>query len=190
MPLTFLTGGARSGKSTLAVELAERSGRPVTFIATAPRQPPDSPDHDADMAGRIARHRAERPDGWVTIEAPIDLDAAIVSAAGTFTVIDCLTLWVSNLMGDGCADDEIVDRAETASQRSAATDDPVVVVTNEVGLGVHPETALGRRYRDVLGAVNQRWAARAERSFLLVAGRALRLDAPSIVFDETGPTPR
>ena len=71
MPLTFLTGGARSGKSNFAVELAERSGLPVTFIATAPLAPPDAPDHDADMAERIARHRAERPDGWTTIEAPL-----------------------------------------------------------------------------------------------------------------------
>jgi len=186
MPLTFLTGGARSGKSTLAVELAERSRLPVTFIATAPLPPPESPDHDADMADRIARHKAERPDSWVTIEASIDLDDAIVAAAGTFTVIDCLTLWVSNLMWDGCTDDGIVERAESAAQRCAATTDRVVVVTNEVGLGVHPDTALGRRYRDVLGAVNQRWAARAEHSFLLVAGRALRLEATSIVLDETG----
>ena len=190
MPLTFLTGGARSGKSTLAVELAERSGLPVTFIATAPLPPPDSPDHDADMAGRIERHRAERPDSWTTIEAPIDLDRAIDAAAGTFTIVDCLTLWVSNLMWNDCTDDEIVDRTEAAAQRCAATPDAVVVVTNEVGLGVHPDTDLGRRYRDVLGSVNQRWAARAERSFLLVAGRALRLEAPSIVLDETGTTPR
>ena len=83
MPLTFLTGGARSGKSTVAVELAERSRLPVTFIATAPLAPPDSPDHDADMAERIARHQAERPAGWVTVEAPIDLDGAIGAAAGT-----------------------------------------------------------------------------------------------------------
>ena len=190
MPLTFLTGGARSGKSTLAVDLAERSGFPVTFIATAPLPPLDSPDHDAEMAERIARHRAERPDSWVTIEAPIDLDEALGAAAGTFTVIDCLTLWVSNLMWNGCTDDGIVDRADATAQRCAMTIDPVVVVTNEVGLGVHPDTALGRRYRDVLGSVNQRWAARAEHSFLLVAGRALRLDAPSIVLDETRRPPR
>jgi adenosylcobinamide kinase / adenosylcobinamide-phosphate guanylyltransferase len=190
MPLTFLTGGARSGKSTLAVELAQRSGLPVSFIATAPVPPPDAPDHDADMAARIARHRSERPDSWVTIEEPMDLDAAITAADGSFIVIDCLTLWVSNLMWNGCTDDEIVERAEAAAQHCAATNDSVVVVTNEVGLGVHPDSALGRRYRDVLGSVNQRWAACAERSFLLVAGRALRLDAPSIVFDETGTTPR
>ncbi len=190
MPLTFLTGGARSGKSNFAVELAERSGLPVTFIATAPLAPPDAPEHDADMAERIARHRAERPDGWTTIEAPIDLDAAIGAASGTFTVIDCLTLWVSNLMWEGCTDGEIIDRAEVAAQRGSASSDTVVVVTNEVGLGVHPDTALGRRYRDVLGSVNQRWAARAERSLLLVAGRALRLDEPSSVLHETGTTPR
>ena len=126
----------------------------------------------------------------MTIEAPIDLDEAIGAAAGTFTVIDCLTLWVSNLMWNGCTDDGIVERAEATAQRCAMTTDPVVVVTNEVGLGVHPDTALGRRYRDVLGSVNQRWAARAEHSFLLVAGRALRLDAASIVLDETRTPPR
>ncbi len=93
-------------------------------------------------------------------------------------------------MWNGCTDDGIVERAEAAAQRCAKTTDPVVVVTNEVGLGVHPDTALGRRYRDVLGSVNQRWAARAEHSFLLVAGRALRLDAASIVLDEIRRPPR
>ena len=190
MPLTFLTGGARSGKSTLAVELAERSGRPVTFVATAPLPPADSPDHDADMAARIARHRAERPAGWTTVDAPVELSEAIRAATGTFTIVDCLTLWVSNLMWAGVADDDIVELAQMAARQCADATDPIVAVTNEVGLGVHPDTALGRRYRDVLGTVNQRWAASAERSYLLVAGRALRLDDPSTILDPTGAMPR
>ncbi len=190
MPLTFLTGGARSGKSTLAVELAQRSARPVTFVATAPVSPPDSPEHDADMTERIARHVDERPRHWTTIEAQVDLAGAVDAAAGTFTIIDCLTLWVSNLMWAGIDDSAIIERAEATAQRCAEAADPIVVVTNEVGLGVHPDTALGRRYRDVLGSVNQRWATRAQHAYLLVAGRALRLPDASSIPDETGTTPR
>ncbi|MGI9644492.1 MAG: bifunctional adenosylcobinamide kinase/adenosylcobinamide-phosphate guanylyltransferase [Ilumatobacteraceae bacterium] len=174
MALTMLFGGARSGKSALAVELGRRHDGAVTFIATAPVV-------DHDMSTRIARHRAERPAEWETVEAPVELANAIAGATHSMIVIDCLTMWISNLMLDvgESPDDEAIERtAAEVADRAAAVSAPVVAISNEVGLGVHPETALGRRYRDVLGRVNQTWAAAAERNLLLVAGRAIPLVDP------------
>jgi adenosylcobinamide kinase / adenosylcobinamide-phosphate guanylyltransferase len=179
--LTFLIGGARSGKSTLALQLAERSGLGVTFIATAPRPGADPEFPDPEMAERIERHRLERsdrPGDWSTIEESLDVADALRLAAGTFTIVDCLTLWVSNLMWAGRTDDEIHGLAAAAAKVASTRENPVVAVSNEVGMGVHPDTPLGRRYRDVLGRVNQTWAASADDALLLVAGRALRLDDP------------
>lgn len=168
----LLIGGARSGKSRLAVELASASGRSVVYIATA--EP-----GDADMADRIDRHRAERPPEWATIEEPIDL-AGVVGRVESeaFVVVDCLTLWVANLVFADRSDDQILAAAAAVATALAARRAPSVVVTNEVGLGVHPDTDLGRRYRDLLGGVNRAVAADAWCSLLMVAGRALRLDDP------------
>jgi adenosyl cobinamide kinase/adenosyl cobinamide phosphate guanylyltransferase len=125
------------------------------------------------MRSRIARHRDDRPD-WPTIEAPLDLGAAIAAApAAALLIIDCITVWVSNELHHGGA----LDATSVASALSGRSG-PSVVITNEVGLGVHPETELGRRYRDDLGLVNQAIAAVATTTLLLVAGRALRLDDP------------
>jgi adenosylcobinamide kinase/adenosylcobinamide-phosphate guanylyltransferase len=175
MPLTFLLGGARSGKSTLAVQMGEHHGGPVHFIATAQA-------FDDDLRERIARHRAERPVGWSTAEVPLDLAAAVAdSPAGAFVIVDCLTVWLGNLFVH--TDD--TGRAAASAAFVAALRDravhgtaPTVVVSNEVGMGVHPETTMGRDYRDELGRLNQAVAAAADRSLLLVAGRALRLDNP------------
>lgn len=167
--LTLLLGGARSGKSSLAVELGRRHGAPVTFIATL--EP-----FDKDLTARVARHRAERPP-WPTIEAPLDLEGALRAAHG-LAIVDCLTLWVNNVLHRGDPDDRIAALASAAAEVAADRGPPTVAVSNEVGLGVHPETELGRRYRDVLGRVNQAWAQRAERTLLLVAGRAMRLEDP------------
>jgi adenosylcobinamide kinase / adenosylcobinamide-phosphate guanylyltransferase len=170
-PLTLLLGGARSGKSALAVELGCRHTGAVTFIATSP------PDDDDDLAVRIARHRDERP-AWPTIEEPVDLSGALAVAGDDMAIVDCLTLWVNNLVQRG-DDDESVERlAADVACLAAARRAPTVVVSNEVGLGVHPATGLGRRYRDVLGRVNQRWAAVADRALLVVAGRAVPLADP------------
>ncbi|MGH9117829.1 MAG: bifunctional adenosylcobinamide kinase/adenosylcobinamide-phosphate guanylyltransferase [Acidimicrobiales bacterium] len=169
--LTFLVGGARSGKSRLALRLAIASGRPVAVIATG------APGDD-EMAERIRRHRAERPPSWTTIEEPRDLEAALAKVgADTTVIVDCLTLWVANLLGQDLTDDEIETRASAAAGLAAGHAGGAVVVSNEVGMGVVPANALARRYADLLGRVNATWAGTADRAFLVVAGRALRLDA-------------
>ena len=172
--LTFLVGGARSGKSTLAVQMGEHHGGPVHFLATAEA-------FDDDLRDRIARHRAERPDGWTTEEVPVELaDAVLAVPADSFLIVDCLTVWLANLFThvDDAARRRQYGHDLVAALRTRGHGAPTVVVSNEVGMGVHPETTLGRDYRDELGRLNQSVAALADRSLLLVAGRALRLDNP------------
>jgi len=174
MTLTLLIGGARSGKSSLAVDIGRRhhaAGLAVSYVATAPCL-------DEDMQTRIVRHRAERPDSWQTIEEEVDLAAALDAAGDGLVIVDCLTLWTSNMMWREMTDDDITGRAVDVAAQAAARPDPTVVITNEVGLGVHPETDVGRRYRDILGRVNQAWAAAADPALLLVAGRAVCLVDP------------
>jgi len=180
MALTVLLGGVRSGKSRLAVELARRSGAPVSFVATAePR--------DAEMAERIRRHVDARPRAWRTIEEPLELLDALTSVPDdTCVVIDCLTLWVSNAIGRGSEDREIELRAREAAELAASRRGLTVVVSNEVGWGIVPANALARRYADVLGRVNGTWVRAAARSFLVVAGEVVQLAA---VDDVLGPTP-
>jgi len=168
MGLTFLLGGARSGKSSLAVELARASGAPVVFIATGEAR-------DEEMAERIALHRAERPAGWTTVEEPRALAAAIAAAPDdACAVVDCLSLWVANILDVGAAAVEAA--AEEAVLVAAQRRGPTIAVSNEVGLGIVPGTPLGRLYRDVIGRVNAIWAGAADESFLVVAGRRLRLE--------------
>lgn len=164
----LLLGGARSGKSRYAVELARVIGGSGAVVATARAL-------DGDMAARIARHRAERPAGWATIEEPYDVPAACRRAARSHDVVlvDCITVWVSNLMERG-DDDALVlaavdDLAKLLRERLVS----VILVSNEVGQGVHPPTELGRRFRDLLGLVNQRLAAAADRVTLMVAALPL-----------------
>lgn len=167
--LTLLLGGARSGKSTLAVQMAERQPLPVWFLATAEA-------FDDDMAMRIRRHREERPAHWTTVECPVALPEAVDAAPpDSFVVVDCLTVWMANLMVHE-ADRAAATAALLASlaRRTA----PTVVVSNEVGMGIVPEHPMGREYRDDLGRLNQQVAALALTTLLLVAGRATRLDDP------------
>lgn len=169
--MTLLLGGARSGKSALAVEMGRRHAGPVTFLAT-------SEPIDGDLAARIARHRRDRPD-WPTVEEPVELAAALAGVDdAALVIVDCLTVWVSNVMHRGDTDADVEARSAEAARLAMSRDAPTVVVSNEVGLGVHPETALGLRYRDLLGRVNQQWAAVADQSLFLVAGRALTLADP------------
>ena len=170
----LVLGGARSGKSRHALEQARLAGTSVAFLATARAL-------DGDMATRIGRHRAERPARWTTIEEPYEVPAASRRAARShdLVVVDCVTVWVSNLMERG-DDDALVlaavdDLAKLLRERLVS----VILVSNEVGEGVHPPTELGRRFRDLLGLANQRLAAAADRVTLMVAGLPLTAkDAP------------
>jgi adenosylcobinamide kinase/adenosylcobinamide-phosphate guanylyltransferase len=165
--LIFLTGGARSGKSRLAVKMAGLSEKPVRYVATALPS-------DGEMERRIAEHRQSRPDDWTVVEAPIEL-AAAVSGAGAeeFLVVDCVTLWISNLMV-GHDDDEISARVESVVEGLAGRED-AVVVSNEVGSGLVPMDPVGRRFRDLQGAANHTFAAAADRTYLVVAGKTMEL---------------
>jgi adenosyl cobinamide kinase/adenosyl cobinamide phosphate guanylyltransferase len=168
MALTFLTGGARSGKSSIAVELASRQSADVVFLATGHAC-------DGEMAQRIARHRAERPAAWRTVEEPLALEAAIRRIEpDACLLVDCLSLWAANAL-QAYGPQQVERDAASASVAAAGRAGPTIAVTNEVGMGVVPATPLGRSYRDVLGRVNAVWAAAAQRAYLVVAGRAVPL---------------
>lgn len=168
--LTLLLGGARSGKSTLAEELARRSADTVTFVATCPRIAGDD-----ELDDRIDRHRADRPAHWTTVEEEVDLAAAIDGAPDGFLVVDCLTLWVSNLVYHSWSKEAIEAASREALAAVGRRRGGTVVVSNEVGLGIVPADAATRAYRDLLGTVNRRWVEAADRALFLVAGRALPL---------------
>jgi adenosylcobinamide kinase/adenosylcobinamide-phosphate guanylyltransferase len=165
--LTFVLGGARSGKSRYAESLVAALAPPLVYVATAQ-------GGDDEMAERIAVHRARRGPGWRTIEAPRDLRGALSACGSAPALLDCLTLWLSNLMlGEADIEAEITG-LEAALAAAAA---PVVVVANEVGSGIVPEFPLGRKFRDLQGTLNQRIAARADRVVLMVAGLPLVIKA-------------
>jgi adenosyl cobinamide kinase/adenosyl cobinamide phosphate guanylyltransferase len=169
MSLTFVTGGARSGKSAHALRLALAADAPVAMIATAEAR-------DAEMRERIAAHRRERPASWRTVEEPLDLAGALRSLeTGEYAVIDCLSLWVSNLLEreSGVA---VEGLASEAAALAAAHDGGCVAVSSEVGMGIVPDNALARSYRDVLGRVNAIWAEAADDALLAISGRVLRLE--------------
>ena len=176
MSLVLLTGGARSGKSRLATQLGARRSGPVVVIATGEAL-------DEEMAERIQRHRAERPPEWTTVEEPLELERAITGAPDdAFVIVDCLSLWVANLMGREVPGDEIIARAAEAASLAARRPAGTVVVTNEVGSAIVPDNVLARRYRDLLGVVNAAWGSAAARVGLVVAGRLLPLSSPEEVW--------
>jgi adenosylcobinamide kinase / adenosylcobinamide-phosphate guanylyltransferase len=177
MRLVFLLGGARSGKSALALRLAQAQSAPVVWLATAEAG-------DAEMAARIRRHRDERPTQWQTIEEPVRLHKALAGLDGDVClVIDCLSLWTANALerlGAGDVEAEAAAAAELAASRPGLT----IAVSNEVGLGLVPANELGRTYRDLLGRTNAIWARAARRSYLLVAGLPLPLERADSVIEE------
>jgi adenosylcobinamide kinase/adenosylcobinamide-phosphate guanylyltransferase len=168
----LVLGGVRAGKSAYAVARAGTVGERVAFVATAEAA-------DAEMAARIARHRVGRPGHWTTVETLVGLSEALSSLDGKVdvVVVDCLNLWVANLFGrtPGLTEDRLEAEAARLAAVVARAPWPLILVSNEVGLGVHPETALGRRFRDALGLVNQRVAAAADEVVLLIAGCPLWL---------------
>jgi adenosylcobinamide kinase / adenosylcobinamide-phosphate guanylyltransferase len=162
--IVLVTGGVRSGKSRYAQELAMR-GQRVAFLATAEAR-------DEDMRQRIAHHREERPGSWTTLETPVDLEQAVTDYGRKFDtlLIDCLTLWVSNLMERERDHERILARADRLAQVLRDVPCSAILVSNEVGSGIVPESELGRSYRDLLGFTNQRVAAAADEVILMVAG--------------------
>jgi adenosylcobinamide kinase/adenosylcobinamide-phosphate guanylyltransferase len=163
--LTLVLGGARSGKSRYAESLIAVLPPPWAYVATA-----EAGDHE--MAVRIRAHRARRGPSWRAIEAPRDLTAAFAACERMPVLVDCLTLWLSNLM---LADADVNAEVGRLEEALAATVAPVVLVANEVGSGIVPDHALGRKFRDLQGLLNQRIAARADRVVLMVAGLPLAL---------------
>jgi adenosylcobinamide kinase/adenosylcobinamide-phosphate guanylyltransferase len=163
----LILGGVRSGKSREALRLAAAMprGSRGAFLATAQAL-------DGDMEVRIARHRAERPAGWATLEEPYDVVAACESLAGSVDVVvlDCVTLWVANLLLRGDKEKSILAAVDALAHFLAERRFSLIIVSNEVGAGVHPPTEVGLQFRDALGGVNQRIAAAADRVSYMVAG--------------------
>jgi adenosylcobinamide kinase / adenosylcobinamide-phosphate guanylyltransferase len=197
---TLILGGARSGKSVWAEHLASQSGRPVLFVATATAG-------DAEMAERITRHRAQRPPDWRTLEEPVRLLNSIRASAqpGDVVLVDCLTLWVSNIIVETIGPEQeadslpgetwraietsIVDEAHALAPAARDRGLTLMLISNEVGLGVVPATSLGRRYRDILGRVNQAVASVADSVVLMVAGLPVDVRKLTATLPPPGPDP-
>jgi adenosylcobinamide kinase/adenosylcobinamide-phosphate guanylyltransferase len=182
--IIFITGGARSGKSTLAEKLADSDGGPVAYIATAGVL-------DTEMAERVKQHRARRPAAWLTIEETLSLSRALekVPEAVSVVIVDCLTLWLTNRLlqeweaeaggGTGAEagklEKTILSELDAFLQLLQARPFQAVIVSNEVGCGIVPESELARAFRDLAGRANQLAAARADTVYLTVAGLPLLL---------------
>jgi len=195
--ITLVLGGARSGKSRWAEQLARRGRGQVVYVATA--QPGDD-----EMAERIANHRASRPADWLTLEVPVNLPAAIREQAtpGSIVLVDCVTLWVSNAVLARTAPYATADEVPPAEWRAIesallaeagdlieharANSLRLILVSNEVGLGLVPVYLLGRAYRDILGRVNSALAERADSVIMMIAGLPIDLRRFQAEFSEAG----
>ncbi|MCF8034381.1 MAG: bifunctional adenosylcobinamide kinase/adenosylcobinamide-phosphate guanylyltransferase [Desulfarculaceae bacterium] len=167
----LILGGAKSGKSSLAQRLAEHWGGRLVYLATAQAG-------DAEMHERIARHQAQRGAAWTTLEEPLALEEALKQADGPDAVllVDCLTLWLSNLvLGANLGDEQVAARGEALATLLPSLEARVILVANEVGLGIVPENALARRWRDLAGGLNQRLASACGSVVLVTAGLPLAL---------------
>ena len=167
--LCFILGGARSGKSRLALTLAGRA-LPKAFVATG--EPGDE-----EMAARIRKHRQDRDLSWETREIPIDVSGWLKSKGGLYktVVIDCLTLWLSNLLGSGLQEPQVLSSIDELMRSARMVPGTVVFVSNEVGMGIVPGDAMTRQFRDLAGAMNQRVAAAADAVYLSVSGLPMQL---------------
>ena len=169
--VTLVTGGARSGKSRFAEKLAEGFAPLRGYLATGQAG-------DAEMAQRIARHRGRRGTEWETVEEPLELARAVARVDGVYTVllVDCITLWLSNLLFQlpgGAA--EALGRVEQFTESFRSLETPLIMVTNEVGMGIVPDHPLARSFRDLAGEANELLAARADQVFVTISGLPLRL---------------
>jgi adenosylcobinamide kinase/adenosylcobinamide-phosphate guanylyltransferase len=175
--VTFVLGGARSGKSTFAQQLAQKSGNAILYLATARV-------NDEEMARRVAAHQASRPSEWDTLEASRDLCDALMATTKRYEVIllDCVTLLLGGAfhsLDENAGEETFIRESEKILadllQAIDSRPEPWIIVSNEVGMGIVPDTLMGRVFRDVQGRANQRLAARADEVYLLVAGIPLRL---------------
>jgi adenosylcobinamide kinase/adenosylcobinamide-phosphate guanylyltransferase len=172
--IILLLGGARSGKSTYAQELAEQHGGNVLFVATAEAL-------DDEMRSRIEAHKKARPQEWLTLEAPYNIGASLETQPGEFDIvlIDCITLLVSNLLGSGtdvpAIEKRVQDEITQIVDRAHVMDKTFIIVSNEVGTGLVPANELGRLYRDLLGKANQLLAQNADEVYLMIAGIPMKV---------------
>jgi adenosylcobinamide kinase/adenosylcobinamide-phosphate guanylyltransferase len=181
--IVLVGGGARSGKSTFALVRARALGTRRLFVATARR-------YDADMSRRIDRHVAERGAEFTTVEEPLALPEVILAATGhDVAVVDCLTLWLSNLLLDGAAPETVERRVDDLAAALTRAPCHVVLVTNEVGMGLHPETALGRTFRDLAGRAHQQLSAVSDEVHLAVMGLIVQLKPGPVEVRSPGKLP-
>jgi len=170
--ITFIVGGARSGKSTQAVKLAKATKKKVVFIATCL-------PCDKDMSNRVALHKKNRPLSWPVFEEPKDIVSLIklkkIGSRFDIIIIDCLTLFVSNLLLDGSKNSVVEERISKMMKILKSIKARSIIVSNEVGLGVHPRTSLGRKFRDLAGRVNQIVAEKSDNVFFMVSGLPLKV---------------
>ncbi|GFN23783.1 bifunctional adenosylcobinamide kinase/adenosylcobinamide-phosphate guanylyltransferase [Thermanaeromonas sp. C210] len=181
--LVLITGGVRSGKSRFAEELAASWGEEVVYVATARVT-------DEEMAARVARHKARRPDCWTTVEEPVALEEVIKEwgKRGRVLLVDCLAVYVGNLLvEEGLGEEEVVVRLRKVARRAQESPADVILVSNEVGLGVVPPYPLGRLYRDLLGLANQEVASRADAVYLVVCGLPVEVKSLAVRRQLKGP---
>lgn len=170
MSITLVIGGARSGKSTLAEKLARASRSPVRYVATYLDD-----GQDSEMAERLARHRAQRPAEWETVENRQDLVEIAKTRGGKFLLLDCLTVWLAGCLWKNWSDEDLFREVNELLEELGRSPIDSVLVANEVGLGLVPEHFEDRRFRDLAGWINQRVAAKADRVVLVVAGIPLKV---------------
>jgi adenosylcobinamide kinase/adenosylcobinamide-phosphate guanylyltransferase len=166
----FISGGTRSGKSRLAERLAEGFGDPLCYIATGEAR-------DGEMADRIAGHRQRRGPAWQTIEEPFQLVQAIGGADGRYRalLVDCITLWITNLLFRHDAVEPVLAEVKALAELFPALQTPLILVSNEVGMGIVPENALARSFRDLAGQANQILAEAADEVYVTISGIPLKL---------------
>lgn len=168
--LYFITGGARSGKSSFAEKLAEHAAGKRAYIATAQAL-------DPEMVERIERHRRRRGAAWDTFEEPLAVEELLRKLSERYDVVllDCVTLWLSNIMARSVEDDDVLKRADELAASLCAFRGVVIVVSNEVGLGIVPDNPIARRFRDLAGILNQTLAQKAHEAYLMAAGIPVKI---------------